>query len=267
MVIDVANNNYEIEKKGVFISGANAIANKIDRVEIETPVCLHTKNTINSEFIGAFTYFSGSAFMNKASSIGRFCMINRDVVIGLANQSVQSLTSHMIFGTAECPWADDFHHLSKEERRRLHAKQKNKELKYKDTVYIGNDVWIGTGVQILLGVTIGDGCIIGAGSVVTKDIPPYCVVGGVPAKIIRRRFPGEIISCLLSLEWWKYGADVMKGLDITEPEKCVWELKRRIERGFPKYKCDRFVFYKNEKYYEHLDYQGNVISKIYGKGG
>ena len=194
-------------------------------------------------------------------------MINRDVVIGLANQSVQSLTSHMIFGTAECPWADDFHHLSKEERRRLHAKQKNKELKYKDTVYIGNDVWIGTGVQILLGVTIGDGCIIGAGSVVTKDIPPYCVVGGVPAKIIRRRFPEEIISCLLSLEWWKYGADVMKGLDITEPEKCVWELKRRIERGFPKYKCDRFVFYKNEKYYEHLDYQGNVISKIYGKGG
>ena len=56
---------------------------------------------------------------------------------------------------------------------------------------------------------------------------------------------------------------------VTDPDYKVdeKELKRRIERGFPKYKCDRFVFYKNEKYYEHLDYQGNVISKIYGKGG
>ncbi len=69
-------------------------------------------------------------------------------------------------------------------------------------VVIGNDVWIGTRVMLLGAITIGDGAIIGAGSVVTKDIPPYAVVAGNPARVLHYRFPQEIINKLLEIKWW-----------------------------------------------------------------
>ena len=74
----------------------------------------------------------------------------------------------------------------------------------KGDIIIGNDVWIGYEAVILSGVTIGDGAIIGARAVVTKDVPPYTIAGGVPAKRIRKRFPDEVISTLLALKWWDW---------------------------------------------------------------
>ena len=74
----------------------------------------------------------------------------------------------------------------------------------KGDIVIGNDVWIGYEAVIMSGVTIGDGAIIGTRAVVTKDVPPYTIVGGVPAKQIRKRFPEEIISELLKLKWWDW---------------------------------------------------------------
>ena len=67
---------------------------------------------------------------------------------------------------------------------------------------IGNDVWIGANAIILQGVTIGDGAIIAAGAVVTKDVPPYAIVGGVPAKVIKYRFSDDVILKLLEIKWW-----------------------------------------------------------------
>lgn len=72
----------------------------------------------------------------------------------------------------------------------------------KGDIVVGNDVWIGYEAVILAGVTIGDGAIVGTRAVVTKDVPPYTIVGGVPARPIRKRFPQEVIDGLLALKWW-----------------------------------------------------------------
>ena len=69
-------------------------------------------------------------------------------------------------------------------------------------VEIGNDVWIGSHVLILDGVTIGDGAVVAAGAVVTKDVEPYAIYGGVPAKLIKYRFPPKTIEMLLKMKWW-----------------------------------------------------------------
>ena len=78
---------------------------------------------------------------------------------------------------------------------------------HKGDIVIGNDVWIGYEAVIMAGVTIGDGAIIGARAVVTKDVPPYTIVGGVPARDIRRRFSDDVIARLLELKWWDWPAE------------------------------------------------------------
>lgn len=75
---------------------------------------------------------------------------------------------------------------------------------------IGNDVWIGSGANIFRGVTIGDGAVIGGSSVVTKDVPPYAIVAGNPAKIFRYRCKEEWIEKLLELKWWELPIDIIK---------------------------------------------------------
>lgn len=80
----------------------------------------------------------------------------------------------------------------------------------KGDIVIGNDVWIGFEAMILSGIKIGDGEIIGTRAVVTKDVPPYTIVGGIPAKPIRKRFSDNVISELLKLQWWNWSEDWIK---------------------------------------------------------
>lgn len=102
-----------------------------------------------------------------------------------------------------------------------------KRQKIDDKYYcvIGNDVYIGTNVVILSGVTIGDGAVIGAGAIVTKDVPPFAIVVGCPAKILKYRFNDNIINELLNLKWWNLDTKDLINLDLTNVKDCIEKLK------------------------------------------
>ncbi|MCZ7442392.1 CatB-related O-acetyltransferase [Agrobacterium rhizogenes] len=102
-------------------------------------------------------------------------------------------------------------------------------------IKIGNDVWIGDGVFISRGVTIGDGAVIAARAVVTKDVAPYAIVGGVPAKLIRYRFVEDLRLRLLATHWWDYGPAILKGLDWSSPGACIDQLEKRVDEGAEPY--------------------------------
>ena len=122
--------------------------------------------------------------------IGKFCSIacGAKFLFNSANHTLSSLSSYP-FPLFFEEWGLD--------KQNVTASWDNK-----GDIIIGNDVWIGFEAVILAGVTIGDGAIIGARAVVTKDVPPYTIVGGVPAKPIRKRFSDEDIATLLTLKWW-----------------------------------------------------------------
>lgn len=123
--------------------------------------------------------------------IGKFCSIACGAVFILngANHTLRSLSTYPfpLFGET---WGEPFRTEETWDQR--------------GDIVIGNDVWIGYEAAILSGVRIGDGAIIGTRAVVTKDVPPYTIVGGVPAKAIRRRFDEAVIERLLALRWWDW---------------------------------------------------------------
>ncbi len=98
-------------------------------------------------------------------------------------------------------------------------------------ISIGHDVWIGAETLIKRGVTIGEGAVIGARSLVTKDVPPYAIVGGAPARLIRYRFDQPVIEALQASQWWRYGPDVLRDLDVRDPVGFVDRLREREALG------------------------------------
>lgn len=138
--------------------------------------------------IGSFTYVGANCKIKNAE-IGKFCSIGEDVKIGLGIHPTNLKSTHPGF------YAKDSSYYGFEPTEKLTIPE------YRQ-VKIGNDVWIGTNAIILDGVTIGDGAVVGAGAVVTKDILPYAIVGGVPAKLIRYRFDEETIASLVKEQWW-----------------------------------------------------------------
>ncbi len=141
--------------------------------------------------VGDFSYFERNG-EGIYAQIGKFCSIAANVRINALEHPMERLTTHKISYRPN----EYFRYLGVDADFRS-RRQQNK-------VIIGNDVWIGHGAVITPGVNIGHGAVIGANAVVTKDVAPYSIVGGVPAQIIRKRFDDAIIERLLALCWWDW---------------------------------------------------------------
>ena len=148
--------------------------------------------------VGEYTYYDGQNFTSRVTHhydfigdkliIGKFCQIGRNVefIMNGANHQMNSVSTYPFYIFKG--WEQD--------------PPKMEDLPFKGDTVVGNDVWIGQNAVILPGVHSGDGCIIGANAVVASDMPPYSVMVGNPAKVIRKRFDDEMIELLEKLQWW-----------------------------------------------------------------
>lgn len=171
-----------------------------------TRIC-YIRNTVTNPniVVGDYTYFDDPEdarnfernvlyhfpFVGDRLVIGKFCAIAQGVrfLMNGANHSLRGMSTYpfFVFGNgweAATPPADAF--------------------PYKGDTVVGNDVWLGYQAVVLPGVKIGDGAIIGACSVVTRDVPPYAIVGGNPARLLRMRFPPDTIEALQRIAWWDW---------------------------------------------------------------
>lgn len=137
--------------------------------------------------VGDFSYVGPNTRLTYAE-VGKFCSIAGEVIVGMGTHTLENLSTSPIFT---------------EEKNGTSIKWINKTIAEPfRKVLIDNDVWIGSRVMVMGGVHIGNGAVVGAGAIVTKDVPPYAVVAGVPAKIIRYRFSPDEIIRLEKVQWW-----------------------------------------------------------------
>lgn len=166
-------------------------------------VSKYTKNLVPEKYkdhIGSHTY--GDPLIlgwgeGASLKIGKYCSFAREVAILLAEHRPDWVTTYPFSGPVfQSVWPE--------------AKNIKGHPTSKGDVIIGNDVWVGFRATILSGVTIGNGAIIAAGSIVTKNVPAYTIVAGIPAKIIKKRFSPKLISKLEKIRWWDWSEDKIK---------------------------------------------------------
>jgi acetyltransferase-like isoleucine patch superfamily enzyme len=184
--------------------------------------------------IGAFTEF-GREIEVQSGSVGRYSELGPGSMIGATGHPTTWM-SVSAFQYKKSTWgwhptADDVDVIDPEAGGRQSFRSVGP-----DQARIGNDVWLGANVVVLRGVTIGDGCIVAANAVVTKDLPPYSIAAGLPAKVIRSRVPDAgLREELLDLAWWRFTPNQLSGVQFDDPATAAKQIRQRIDAGLEPY--------------------------------
>lgn len=160
----------------------------VDNKSVLGKYCVIFRNTsVVNSVIGDHTFIQKDSLINDAT-VGKFCSIAMRVTIGLGQHPTAYVSSHPAFYASTQPLAKTF-------------SPSDAYLPF-GRIDIGHDVWIGQNAMVMDGVKIGTGTVIAASAVVTKDVPDYAIVGGIPARIIKYRFGEDIRARLLKTQWW-----------------------------------------------------------------
>ena len=182
----------------------------------EAPVRLGRTVVVHPDVqVGAHSYMN-SGVIRERTDIGRYCSIAYDVAIGLGAHATNLLSSH--------PFATKL--VSRE--------YVNPWTSWKERTIIEDDVWIGRGVTVLQGVRMGVGSVAAAHAVVREDVPPYAIVGGVPAKVIRYRFDESTIKRLVESQWWMLPLDILNTFETDEIDACISAAFARASERVPR---------------------------------
>ena len=187
------------------VTGYSLVRSEKSEVEMGNSTKVYPPYFLHDVRIGNYSYIAKNCSISRCS-IGKFCSIGPNFCCGLG--------IHPITGISTAPM---FYSVAKQNGITLCKENKDEESKQ---TLIGNDVFIGANVTVLDGVAIGDGAVIGAGAVVTKDIPPYAVAVGVPAKVVKYRFDEKTIKALLEKQWWNGTED-----DLKRVERDFWDVE------------------------------------------
>jgi virginiamycin A acetyltransferase len=189
LLLNLLNVFYKKQVPPIFITSILSVLNRKYKDDSLTNYFFKTYFNID---IGRYSYGTPQILHTEwrtLQSIGKFCSIARNLCLAGFNHPVHTFTTSRIYFTPEYGFTEPAPIEAK-----LHPRNKK--------IIIENDVWIGSNVTILPSVRICNGAIIGAGAVVTRDVPPYAIVGGVPAHVIKYRFSENTIDKLLKSEWW-----------------------------------------------------------------
>jgi acetyltransferase-like isoleucine patch superfamily enzyme len=205
-------------------------------VSVEHPTALSSAAINGDCAIGAFTYLNPRVEITN-SRLGRFCSIAPEVIINPGAHPTDWLSTHpftcdpsgVSAGMSNVP---EYHQLAHSEPARSHNENR------RAGTDIGHDIWIGHRAIIMGGLKIGTGAVVAAGAVVTHDVEPYSIVGGIPARHIKYRFTKAMIDRLLASEWWEYDLSLLgQSVDYSQPEtalslieagRCSGKLSRAI---------------------------------------
>lgn len=175
--------------------------------------------------LGAFSYSWGR--LEPTFRIGRYCSIAASVSqMGMAHPTDWASTSP--FSHNPRPLGGFLAYLQDREVKQYSIHDFDFGTA---SITLGHDVWVGEGALIKAGVAIGDGAIVAARAIVTRTVPPYAIVGGAPARIIRYRFSEELITRMRAAEWWRFGPDVLQPLDVRNPSVFLQRLDDEVARG------------------------------------